>query len=164
MKSNTPVEGVECVIGDEHFVLESVLVDQVIECAVSPLPLALSRWPISGLAIWGESIVVSVRLGSASESERPTGRRERVKAVLLVGQRTDGARWAVEVDEVRSFVRVEVEAGPNDGGQYFVPASLVCSAHETTSRRSVSLASGERRLSWLDAERLIDDLDAEAAQ
>ena len=99
------MRGLECRIGTRPFILDASLIDQLIVVSVSPLPLA--RAPISGLAAHDDGIVVAVRL----EPDHGDGtRRDGVKAVLLT-ERADGqTRWALEVDEVRSFVDVDVDA------------------------------------------------------
>ena len=101
--------GLECRIGERPFVLDARLIEQLIELSVSPLPLA--RAPISGMAAHDDALVVVLRL------EPGVGgltRREGVKAILLTERAAGQARWALEVEEVRSFVDVAADARGDD--------------------------------------------------
>jgi hypothetical protein len=144
-------------------VLDSALVDRVIEYAVSPLPLACT--PIAGLATVGPTVALSLRFSRTVAGVRLVeGRRARVKGVLLVprtrgGKGTSHARWVVEVDEVRSFVRVRVGVGGEQGSDpdrspWIVPATALASG-----------GGGDvRSLAWLDADRMMRELgDGELA-
>jgi hypothetical protein len=141
-RTSVSVQGIECVLGGERFVLDSTLVERVIEYTVSSLPLA--RTPIVGLATMGTSVILSVRFFGDAQP----GKREGVKGVLLVPRGKGRVRWAIEVDEVRSFVRVNVDHTRQ------IPSRpwLVATGDET------------QRLTWLDVERMMRELgDGERA-
>jgi hypothetical protein len=137
--SETKVQGIECVLRGERFVLDSALVERVIEYTVSSLPLA--RTPIVGLATMGPSVILSVRTFGDAEP----GKREGVKGVLLAARGKGRVRWAIEVDEVRSFLQVDIEGRRAPESPWLV-------------------STGDEAVTWLDAERMMRELgDGERA-
>jgi hypothetical protein len=93
--------GIECVAGGARLVVASSAVDHVVELEVAPLPLA--RPFVTGMAIHDGEIVISVRADQAARPGAAAPSRA-TKAVLLA--RGEGAvRFAVEIDQVLSFVR-----------------------------------------------------------
>jgi chemotaxis signal transduction protein len=100
--------GIECVAAGERVVVPADAIEQIVEYAVSPLPL--SRKEIAGLGVLGDELVLSVSLRENAAARPQRGERS-TKAVLLTTRREGGARWAVEIDDVLSFVRVREEEG-----------------------------------------------------
>lgn len=87
------LSGIECVAGGARVVVASPAIAQIVEYAVSPLPLG--RPFISGLAVHAGDLVVSVR----ATSEVLTVPRRATKAVLLVAKSGASLRCALEIDE-----------------------------------------------------------------
>jgi hypothetical protein len=100
------VFGVECVAAGERVVVDADAIDQIVEYALSPLPLA--RPEIGGIAVHGEELVLSVALGvhTPDAGASPDPKERSTKALLLAARRDGAARWALEIDDVVSFVRV----------------------------------------------------------
>jgi hypothetical protein len=124
MQSNADesvVTGIECVTAAGRAVIASSDVDQVVEYAVASVPLA-REW-VAGLAVQGDELVVSIRLdgGTQRDAHRAT------KAVLLAARSRGALRWAIEIDEVRSFVQVRPtlarDGSPSAAGRAGSPAS-----------------------------------------
>jgi hypothetical protein len=103
------VFGIECITAGERIVVDAGAIDQIVEYTTSPLPLA--RAEIGGIAVHGEEVVLSVALFvRPPDVGAPSHEKERSTKALLLASRSEGeARWAVEVDDVLSFVRVRRE-------------------------------------------------------
>jgi hypothetical protein len=136
------VFGVECVAAGERVVVDADAIDQIVEYAISPLPLA--RAEIGGVAVHGEELVLSVALPvRKGDAGTPSHKAERSsKALLLAARREGAARWAVEIDDVVSFVRVRREEAAGRAG-WLPPA-------KTADGRDVV---------FLDVPRMLADLD-----
>jgi hypothetical protein len=131
--------GIECVAGGAHVVVHADAIDQIVEYAVSPLPLA--RAEIGGIAVHGEELVLSVVL-----AERAPSAKRNTKALLLASRQEGSARWGLEIDDVLSFVRVRREA--RGGRAAWLPAA------KTADGRDVL---------FVDVPRMIAELGGEEA-
>jgi hypothetical protein len=131
--------GIECIAGGERVVVRADAIEQIVEYAVSPLPLA--RPEIAGLAFVGEELVLSVTISGGAarrEADRAT------KAVLFTTRRDGVARWALEIDDVLSFVRVKREDG--EGRAAWLPKA------KTTDGRPVLLVDVTSMIAALGGE------------
>ncbi len=101
------LHAIECVAHGARVALAADAIERIVEYEVSPLPLA-GPW-VAGFAAHDAFVIVSVRLQSGTR----TNARRQVKAALLTTNTTEfqgssrRTRWAVEVDEVLTLVRVK---------------------------------------------------------
>ena len=135
------LSGIECVAGGARVVVASPAIAQIVEYAVSPLPLG--RPFIAGLAVHAGDLVVSVR----ATAEVLTAPRRATKAVLLVAKSGASLRCALEIDEVLSFVRARPLK--KDARAESVVAPWIGRA----------LCDGDREVAWLDVERLFSAIE-----
>ncbi len=127
----TRVRALECRVENGSIAIPVEAVGQIVEYEVCPLPLA--RGAVRGLGLIDGQLVISLALGTA----RPVERR-RAKGVLLRVE-DQGGVWALEVNEVLSFVEVDVPSVRTRGAKVKTPDA--------------------RELTWLDAERLVAEVD-----
>lgn len=145
--------GLEFLIGAQRFVLAAESVAQIVEYEVSPLPHA-GRW-VAGLGILGTKVLVSIALAAPRAlglraGPNAAGARRSTKGVLL-NVPSSSVAWALEVSEVSSFVRTELDAvaaPPSD-----VPAWI---------RRART--SDGRRIGWVDAQELVRALSLDGGR
>src|SRR2546423_8013450 len=102
------VTGIRCRIGRAEVALPLADVGQIIEYPVFPLPLA-RRW-IGGLGLHEERPLVSVALGRPPDRMR--GQTRTARGILLDATDAREVDWALEVDELGSFVQVTIVSRP----------------------------------------------------
>jgi hypothetical protein len=112
MAIGSAVTGIRCRIGRAEVALPLAEVGQIIEYPVFPLPLA-RRW-IGGLGLYDERPLVSVALTRLPDRER--GQRRTAQGILLEGHGAADVEWALEVDELGSFLRATVIYRPAAAG------------------------------------------------
>jgi hypothetical protein len=139
------VTGIRCRIGRAEVALALGHVGQIIEYPVFPLPLA-RRW-IGGLGLHDERPLVSVALARAPDRLRGEGTRT-ARGILLDGESREVA-WALEVDELGSFVRVTLSSRPASAG-LDVPTWI-----------SQARDDEGRTMGWIDVPAMLADLTSE---
>jgi hypothetical protein len=102
------VTGIRCRIGRAEVALPLAEVGQIIEYPVYPLPLA-RRW-IGGLGLYDERPLVSVAL--ARLPDRVRGLQRSAQGILLEGHGKFEMDWALEVDELGSFLHATLISKP----------------------------------------------------
>jgi hypothetical protein len=139
------VMGIRCRIGRAEVALALPHVGQIIEYPVFPLPLA-RRW-IGGLGLHDEQPLISVAL--ARTQERPRGEGTRTARGILLDGESREVGWALEVDELGSFVRVTVSSRPASEGLDVPP--WISQARDDAGRT----------LGWIDVPAMVADLTSE---
>jgi hypothetical protein len=112
MASGSTVTGIRCRIGRAEVALPLAEVGQVIEYPVFPLPLA-RRW-IGGLGLHDDRPLVSVAL--ARVPDRMRGLHRNAQGILLEGHGAFEVDWALEVDELGSFLQAALIPRPAAAG------------------------------------------------
>jgi hypothetical protein len=140
------VTGIRCRIGRAEVALPLTEVGQIIEYPVFPLPLA-RRW-IGGLGLYDEHPLVSVALTRLPDRVR--GQRRTAQGILLEGHAAGGddVDWALEVDELGSFLRATVIYRPAAAG-LDVPVWISQARDEEG-----------RTVGWIDVPAMLSDLTA----
>jgi CheW-like protein len=106
------VTGIRCRIGRAEVALPLAEVGQIIEYPVFPLPLA-RRW-IGGLGLHEDRPLVSVAL--ARLPDRVRGHERKAQGILLQGHGAYEVDWALEVDELGTFLRATLISKPAPSG------------------------------------------------
>jgi hypothetical protein len=97
--------GIGCRVGRADIALPFESVGQIVEYEVFPLPLA--RPFIGGLGLFGARPLVSVALAGGTNRLRSGSRV--AKGIMLEAPATGGTAWALEVDDLGSFIDVRVK-------------------------------------------------------
>jgi chemotaxis signal transduction protein len=144
--ATSPISGLECRVGRGPVAIPVAHIEQLIEYESSPLPLT-RRW-IAGVGLHQDRLVLTVGLVSDGEAS-PTRGPRRTRAILL-HQPGSQAAWALEVTDVRLFVRatrVETRRTPDTDG---LPAWI--------SRARIE---DGRSIGWIDVPAMLLDLGSE---
>jgi hypothetical protein len=142
------VKGIACRAGKAELALPFETVGQIIEYTVYPLPLA--RPFIAGLGLHEDWPLVSVTLSRSSEPSR-TGAPRVAKGILLETAGT-AVPWALEVDELGSFV--EAALGPRVAVPGLDLPPWIGKASTTEGRT----------IAWIDVEAMLVALGTEVAR
>ena len=144
--SSSLISGLECRVGRGPVAIPVAHIEQLIEYDSSPLPLA-RRW-IAGVGLYQDRLVLTVGLvGKGEATQEPAPRRTRAILLHQPGQPT---AWALEVSEIRLFVRatqVETRRTPDADG---LPAWI--------SRARIE---DGRSIGWIDVPAMLLDLSTE---
>jgi hypothetical protein len=138
----TAVTGIRCRIGRAEVALPLGEVGQIIEYPVFPLPLA-RRW-IGGLGLHEDRPLVSVAL--ARLPDRVRGQQRKAQGILLQGHGVYQVDWALEVDELGTFLRATVITKP-------APTGLDVPAWISQARDEEGKTVG-----WIDVPAMLTDL------
>ena len=138
------VTGIRCRIGRAEVGLPLTEVGQIIEYPVFPLPLA-RRW-IGGLGLHDERPLVSVAL--ARLPDRVRGQQRNAVGILLQGHGAYQVDWALEVDELGTFLRATMISKP-------VATGLDVPVWISQARDDDGKAVG-----WIDVPAMLADLTA----
>jgi len=95
------VAGIRCRVGKAEVALPLDGVGQIIEYSVVALPLA--RRFVGGIGLYDGRPLLSIALGRLPE--RPRGQQRTTRGILLASPRGDQVEWALEVDQMGTFVR-----------------------------------------------------------
>jgi hypothetical protein len=139
------VRGIACRAGKAELALPFETVGQIIEYTVFALPLA--RPFIAGVGLHQDWPLVSVTLSRTPELPR-TGTPRTAKGVLLETAGTQ-VPWALEVDELGSFV--DVTLGPRVAVPGLDLPPWIGKANTTTGRP----------IAWIDVEAMLAALGTE---
>jgi len=104
----TTVAGIRCRVGKAELGLPLDGVGQIIEYPVVALPLA--RRFIAGVGLHQGRPILSIALGRLPD--KPRGQQRSTRGILLEGGRRDQVEWALEVDQMGSFVRATMLSQP----------------------------------------------------
>jgi hypothetical protein len=142
MAIGSAVTGIRCRIGRAEVALPLEEVGQIIAYSVYPLPLA-RRW-IGGLGLYEDRPIVSVAL--ARLPDRVRGQQRTAQGILLEGHGAQDQDFALEVDELGSFLRATVISRPAAGG-LDVPAWI-----------SQARDEDGKPVGWIDVRTMLADL------
>lgn len=119
------VRGLECVVLGSPLLIPVDHVEQIVEYAVSAPPPLAQPW-VGGLAVLGERLVTSVRLGPRPSTEEP-----RTAQGLWV--RRGGARMGVvvEVERVGAMITAERTLAPLGATRFVCPERWLAQARRT---------------------------------
>jgi hypothetical protein len=98
--------GIGCRVGRADIALPFESVGQIVEYEVFPLPLA--RPFIGGLGLFAQRPLVSVALAGGTNRLRSGSRL--AKGIMLETPAAGGTAWALEVDDLGSFLEVTLKA------------------------------------------------------
>jgi hypothetical protein len=136
--------GIGCRVGRADIALPFESVGRIVEYEVFPLPLARSF--IGGLGLFGERPLVSVALAGGTNRLRNGSRV--AKGIILEGGVAGATAWALEVDDLGSFIAVRVKPrAPTPGLE--VPPWI----------SQASTAEG-RAYAWIDVPAMLAHLQA----